>query len=889
MKSGYAALLVIAVVVLGLTIDFGLLRPRGAHRDSGPFWARHSLWWSVFCAALLALTIAKDFFDRVDTRLPSFWWQWAILLFGLWSVLLALGSLWRPDPENTGLCGGTGFANRRRWIGGFAAVLAIPLVFTVGGSDVHQAALWIATLLQFATLLLTAMSVASDEQLVPLRKDSRLSTPTNPTIGSWPELMQTAGITLDPLPALAPVFDDSEPLIPAEMAAAVTRLAACGPMDPESDLVAMILAAPGLGQEDALALAITSILERFEERIVVVTPDDPDSLTAALTRRLGGSVQVAVVDPNSTWNGANVWVVEASVLSGYLLDTLRTDSNQVHRQDLPLLSQVGMIVWWDIHKYSGVRAANLWAITRRFHRLVSVGGRSGVRTLLFGTPPSEAADRASAFYAHLFPMSIPQERQIRIKPKPARRVESYISRNSASATVEVSVRTGWATRAACADPLAQASLHATLDPNIAQSLTNSPSQADATVLIAAPSQIPTLSDSLMAMGRYCHAELPHYVAVIPPRNPYVDYLLAQYKEHQRLPARRLLVGAEGHPALIARHAQRALLDYPDTRAGLRAIFRWDDETLSNTLRELLEEGNLHREPVRFLDGNQRLQRDFLYFNQRPDRTGQSLDTISSQLREVREVVSGLELPKLEVEPKRAIIDAYPQKVLLYKGLRYSIREWQGNMIPCERVDEDVQTWRGRTSRFDRLSRETTPVAMRGVRRYSVSGTYREELHEVISLVNGSLRRSAFDHPLVTEFQTRALFLETAREADEDVLQLLALVLRCITPVHVAVDESHLEVLPVVSERLPGDGFVSGVAFVDLMPGGIGLTEAFHQDESLIRFLLDQAIAWLLDCRGKGVKAQELFRDVPAAVATGGAAGLRIEGAISLLTEMNRGR
>ena len=442
------------------------------------------------------------------------------------------------------------------------------------------------------------------------------------------------------------------------------------------------------------------------------------------------------------------------------------------------------------------------------------------------------------------------------------------------------------TRASPTDAESAARLEDTVDRKIQEALALSLPEADATVLWLAPQAIASLPDTLATCGRTKHGELPHYVALVLPKNPYVDFLMTQFREQQRVPSTRLLVGAEGHPALIGRHAQLALREYPDTRAGLRAVFRWDDEVLSATLLKLAKSNQLHREAVRFIDSDRRLRRDHLYANQQPgDSRNNSLDTVGVELTEVREAASKAEDPQLRVDPKREGIDAYPRRVFFSGGRRYRVSESGERPLLCKTEDVDVVTWRGRTSRFHRLRGKTQTMVSRGVHRYSVSGDYREELTEVIELLPSGVQRISLTTPVKTEFSTRALVLDAGRETDPDALHLAALVLRCIVPVHVGVDETHLEIVPLISERLPTGGFVNGLAFVDLMPGGIGVTEAFEEDESLLHFLIDQAYYWLAGYRGM-VKVQDLFKDVPVAMATGGVAGLRLESAVELFAHMS---
>ena len=875
-----------AVAALAWLLDLFLLRGRAADADTGACWARTLQWWSVICAVLVALTVAREFSDLVSGRIPSRGYLW---LGGVWLAIVLSAVVWAPaDRAGRWIAGGIGFGNQRYWVAGLAAFLLVPLGYSFGTSDAYDAALWASTVILAVTLLMIALSKypkTGRAAVAPAAAAARAGVVA--PMADWPVAMRAAGIALEALPSLGASSPSSAPTIPPEMQAAVQRLVAAGPMDEDAARIAMIQAPAFCGQEEALTLAVATLRERSEEVTLIITPGDSTALRERLGRRLGEKVSVATYQPSDAkWTEAAVWLVDAATLSQHLLKQLREDATLVKRDELPLLTRVGLIAWWDVHEYSGVRAANLWAISRRLDRLLTVKGRTGLRTLLFAAAPSDATDRSAAFLSHLFPYEIAPESRVMIQAQPVRAVHPFVAQSPAGQVANASVRTGWPTRALATEPGMAHSLRAGMDQKLAESLAPSLSQADASVVAAGANQIANLADLLAAAGRHKHAELPHYVALVLPRNPYIDFLMQTYRERQKIPSQRLLVGAEGHPVLIERHAQLALTEYPDTLAGLRAIFRWDDEVLSSTIRRLHTQRGLNRDAVRFLDEQLKLRRDYLYSNQTTGSVEGSLDTVGTKLIEAKETDSKKTAPAFRVDPERVVIDAYPRRVFFSGGLRYRVEEAEGDFVRCGVEEEDVVTWRGRTARFNRLQRETESMVTRGVKRYGVSGTYREELTDVIELVGGvKLRSIGLDVPRRTEFATRALMLETGRDADPDALQLIALALRCIVPVHVGVDETHLEVLPILTEKLAAGGFATGLALVDLMPGGIGLTEAFQEDEALLRFLIDQAYEWLASCRGR-LTAQQLFKDVPVALATGGVAGLRLESAIELLGAMS---
>ena len=118
-------------------------------------------------------------------------------------------------------------------------------------------------------------------------------------------------------------------------------------------------------------------------------------------------------------------------------------------------------------------------------------------------------------------------------------------------------------------------------------------------------------------GRAGAADLDHHVAVARSDNPYVNFLLERYKSESPAGASVNLVSAERtsrpHPPAPPGGAAGGAR-YHD---GLRSTFRWEEDLLRALLQQLSRESRLSRVPVRFLDGNGRLQRDSLYSNQNP--------------------------------------------------------------------------------------------------------------------------------------------------------------------------------------------------------------------------------------------------------------------------------
>lgn len=96
---------------------------------------------------------------------------------------------------------------------------------------------------------------------------------------------------------------------------------------------------------------------------------------------------------------ALLWVTDAEFLSDRLLPSTLKDPSWVRH--------IGLVVWWQLQDYTGVMAANLWAITRRLHRLLRTRGRHDVRTLALLRNVLHADAQLGNFVRRLLPHPLP--------------------------------------------------------------------------------------------------------------------------------------------------------------------------------------------------------------------------------------------------------------------------------------------------------------------------------------------------------------------------------------------------------------------------------------------------------------------------------------------------
>jgi len=275
---------------------------------------------------------------------------------------------------------------------------------------------------------------------------------------------------------------------------------------------------------------------------------------------------------------------------------------------------------------------------------------------------------------------------------------------------------------------------------------------------------------------------------------------------------------------------------------LRATFRWEEAMLRNTLERLSVENRLSRVPVRFLDSNGRLQRDSRYANQNPGQeTVRSFRTIGQahpvELRDpnVRDRLL------MQVDPERLPIDAYPRKVMESQGRRYRVQAWpqdSPSRIDCLPEEAQIRTWRFSTSRVGSIRKSGEVLVFRGVSRYPAKVQYFEDVNGVLERHPGGVFHTMGICRVKTSFQTEAVILEFTDNLLPDQLVSAAAALRHVLPVHLAVEEDAMEVVPI------NVGGRQGLALVDLYPGGIGVVNAIHKTVWLVPMLFDQVSLWL---------------------------------------------
>lgn len=858
------------------------------------------------------------------------------LPLGVWLLALILAHFpRRTEPSRARwLAGAIGLRDTRTW------VLAIPVpalsvVLLAGASSLgpgaspYPAALWSALALTLVTLVGVALS---KDPPPPARTPEPRPTPPRP-LEDWPEAMRRQGFrvtTLGTYPATAeapaalavssavhwPELARHRPapeLFPAIADFLDGPLDAAGP----GACNRLILAPDGCGQVEALALAAQIVRRRAQAATLLLVPREAATFAAILSTWLteaeAADAPIPGVAPNPR---AFVWVVDAEALSSRLIPILE--------QDRALLHRVGLVVWWDLHAYSGVLAANFWAISQRLHRLTSRHGRRDLRHLAFVRAAYTPDARFIRFLAQSLPQRFPPTSQVVVPPRLTRPLEVHLLEPTAAASAgpegrppvteavlgaaRASLAAGWPTQADVPGHLDRDEVGAFLQQTLGgrplrECLAPDTATAGAEIREVGAADVLSLALILAAGGRAAPGlALRHAGLCLAFGNPYVGHALRRLKEEPEALFRRsrALVAAGPQPGIVQRHLLLALNELPEVTSGLMAAFQYEGPEIHRVLRQLASKGLIDRRDVRHLKAGRLLAELELSGRITRDRP-RPLDTVGSDLIAVIDPAAGAGEPRLlSLDPERITIRAYPQRVFVHAGRRYRIALWgsvdavlaaqggegegMGTGILCRREQAPVLTWRIFMPRprgieavpgRQRIAYGRLPLA-----RTLVTLDYQEDIFGYLEYVRDpvtgawSAGQGGTYNPIPSlPMHTRGLFLEIAAERLRDYpggLDSLAQALRHSLPVHVGVDEDDVAIVACEGRELGGRP-AWGLLFVDLYPGGIGLTEAIEEDQGLMGQLLADTRDWLAACPCAGAEGCPECLRSPLARSHGGLA------------------
>ncbi|TVQ92437.1 MAG: DUF1998 domain-containing protein [Chromatiaceae bacterium] len=879
-------------------LGVGLLADRLAARtlpDRGAYWTRVLLLASLPLALAL---LASWLIEAVAARRWQQGWHllWdqlhpgstfghllaATVPLGLWLLALVIAAITGNRAASAGrwLAGSIGLTPTRHWLlAAGVAPLAILLAAGAGRigapppAPAYPLALWALGALTAIALGMIALSHAPAP--APDTTPPRRRRPPTDSLPNWPTMLRARGIACESLVrwAGAPATPADPTLLPAALAARALP----------ASLVSAVLASPGhclleapddAGQLEAIAACAERAAARGDAVVLLICPDEPAALRERLLAFLPDPEAATLLAPTTGADSpAWVWLTDAMTLSDRLLPRFVEQPR--------LLQRVGTLVWWDLHRYSGVLAANFWAITHRFDRLLNHRGGPPPRQLACVRGAAVAETQLSAFVNLCLPGRF-EDAQTAIPATPSQPLDLYLlgaaggpaqdQREPSLAAAAASVAAGWPTHVATpgsVDALGIARFRASLGP--AADRLVEPVAAAARILEIDTETVLDLPDLIAQTGRLADTA-PVQIGLLPAfGNPYVASLLQRLAREPDLLARRArrMVAAEPQPGVIKRHLLLALNELADTPARLDTSFRREQTgRVQATLRALADKHELQRREVRYLagpPGQARLAVEVEYSSVLPRDRAPPLTSLGDRLVDLYD--PGAEPVLTRIDPERLTIEAYPWRVFLHQGRRYRVSQWQdaaaiagpaGSLrVQCRPEDRAVRTWRVFAPRLSATRgidgrRDLRLLGRGGLARALVETTYREwvsgYLEYAIDPASGhwvEVQRADFAEVESLPLPTTGFLLQLpAAPATGHGLHSLAQALRHVFPVHVGVAEDAVAIVPFAGHA---DDLGTGLMIVDLYPGGIGLVQSLDQDLNLLLRLLADTRDWLANC------------------------------------------
>jgi len=948
MTGAPAWLVPLGVFVVALALALGInaaVIARRPGRDSGALWTSVLVWSSGLLAASLLYAWGLHLLDAawwqkgwhplfdatglrielprlplLELKVPSAlgpdgqrvthaeWWAlgvpfavWLLVLLIRLALPVAVAGPGRPRP-GAWLAGSAGFANSRRWVLWALvppfALLLLWLAPDLGeGPAGERAALW--GLLAVVAVNLTAVAFSrGGGGAVADAADGSEREPS----ADWVAALRRRGFAVQTLCRL-PATEAAAPGLAPGAAALVEqwpflRERAVAPelIEVLADLLGaeagrrhgrdrLILAADDTGQLEALAVAIQLTYLRLELVTLVIVPDAPAALAERLAPWLPGPEALQLPRANAPIDGtAMAWVLDVGTLSDQLADLA---------DNPPLLGRIGLTVWVDLDAYSGVRAANFWAVSHRLHRLLRSRGHQEARSLTFARHHRSHEANFAAFWSQLLPYDYQPADRVLVERRRRHPIAIHLLEPGSDlqpadpadpdlwdpslAAVRAALEAGWRTHFRPPRALDLMRARDFLQQvaggrRLAERLAPEPADAAARVLEVGAAQVLSLANLLSAGGRALGHLPTHQVGLlVEPGNPYVRRLLMQLAQNPDTffrQVRRLVPGVP-QPAIVRRHLLLALRELEAVASGLLDTFQWRDQILDPVLTELANRHEIERRDVRYLDDDNTLKVDTGYRSCAAEYRAGPLDTLGDRLVAVvlREA-GGTEAQVRRIDPERATIVAYPRCVFRVRGQTYRMNPWPATsaeeirrlgVLYCTRTDDPVLTWRVSEPRLRRTQVDTNRQQVyfdQGALSKVVIQTWYEE--EVTGLIevrperDGGLRRGEplWGEPIESlAFLTQGLLLRFPAEdldAFPAALHSIAAALGQVLAVHVGVEEDAVLVTAVQGLKV-GRRRESGLVILDLYPQGLGLIDALNDDDDLLRRLLGDTRDWLAEC------------------------------------------
>ena len=628
----------------------------------------------------------------------------------------------------------------------------------------------------------------------------------------------------------APSYDQPTWLIAEVSGAGKSRVAWSTALRFSQGGSSVLIIYPSVEQADRSFNELKSLFERLSPRLTRL-----EGHSASLTQELEA--------PHG------VYVTDIDWLSEYMLPQ--------HRTRELLIRSLEAIVFEDIHVYSGIRGANVWAISRRMWRVL----------LAYGVQPSTLATltarrmeggKHEEFVRRLFGRTVRHvtpgirgaDHEVRIYPIREIGHQTKDVRLSEVGEVIHSSLLAGEHRIGIDGRIPLDLRNRELLAKLSKREITLPVERDrARVWVTALNEenLMSIIDEAAEVGRLSgHHEV--LTLLLPVQEPFLKYAMSgdnleKFLTDIRRSSKAYFCDSE-NIALVRKHIQAALNEYPETRERLEKLFD-STELVGSVLDELAFKGRLNRQiRLELRDNSSEVGIETYFWSEvwtKGNRPVGSVGTISDTPISITLRLEG-ERQIRQVDPERVAIDAFGGKVIVEGGRRYRIENWsKAFREQLDKSSELVEDWGGLTIPCVLDDDDRTVKAIRDIQILEISPfqnddwTYLEGAPDTSSFyyaaVTIQLRAqvtgwvdSRGQHeqlesvPKVPQMTTKALLLDFRRGSalPEDGLRAIASGLERILCLFIGVRSDDILVEPYVF------GEQTFLAVIDFHQGGTGL-------------------------------------------------------------------
>jgi len=572
----------------------------------------------------------------------------------------------------------------------------------------------------------------------------------------WPEKLSEGGVKLDYLgmiPATKRLLDNSSTTSSEFTLRANTFLKNGGAeelLEGIRDILTpgggvrerhkQIRAQDDCGQIESVAIAAEALFLRYYTITLLIVPKQQiKSIRKQLLQFFDekqnkeGDGRVFVLEEGKIYpydDASMILLTDAKTLSDSFIDVLVTNKL--------ILQRIGMVVWWNLHEYTGVLAGNMWAIIHRIHRLLDLKGRNDIRVMAFIRQAHNMEAELGRFCQDLLPFEFYPESIIDIPLRQSRMVYLYKLKGIETTKIDpipiqeqqhtllyairASIVAGWKTNIVSeVSCLTNEEMSNFLDrkemvfgyetpQQLIRHIPDSVSCSHAAILQLNSKNALALTEIVSSLGRSLDDKL-QYVGVICNGNNYIDFILKQFcKNNGRIFSSQALIAPKPNREIISKYLKKALYEIAITHSDIKSDFQFENKHISEVLKEVEKDNNLSIKEVRYLVKDKlKVEAEYKSNAGRID-DATPLDTNTTDLINIVAPTLGGENDgiRLRIDSHRVTILAYPGKIFYHGGRRFQIpitnlKEWQDweetGQIHCRNSNRKDRTLRIRESRL----------------------------------------------------------------------------------------------------------------------------------------------------------------------------------------------